>query len=207
MRRSSRLLACVAVGLALIGVPPASRAGTVFPLDQRYGSIDFSVDHLGLFTSHGDFRRFSGTLTIDTERPERTAIRVMIDAQSVEMDSSDGETMVRSSDYFDVERHPVIVFESGQVTQPSPDHYRIEGTIRIRGIVRPITLEAVLTGHPRGPSGPASEFVVDGSLKRGEFGMTADRNFVSDTVQIHVTARIALDHVPAVPANQPPNAG
>ncbi|MBS0561318.1 MAG: YceI family protein [Proteobacteria bacterium] len=198
------------LGVALLCCPAAGRAGTVFPIDQRYGSIDFSVDHLGLFTSHGDFRRFSGTLTIDTEHPERTEIKVMIDAQSVEMDSSDGQAMVRSADYFDVDRHPVIVFRSGRVRQESPDHYRIEGTIRIRDIERPITLEAVLTGHPRGPSGPASEFVVDGSLNRGEFGMVSDRNFVSDTVHIHVTARIALDHVPRLPAGQAaaaPNAG
>jgi polyisoprenoid-binding protein YceI len=188
-----------ALAVVLCCVPAPGKAETVFPLDQRYGSIDFSVDHLGLLTSHGDFRRFSGSLTIDAEHPERTGIRVMIDAQSVDMDSSDGLTMVRSADYFDVDRHPVITFESGRVMAVNTDHYRIDGTIRIRDVARPLTLDAVLTGHPRGPSGPMSEFVVDGTLNRGEFGMVADRNFVSDTVHIHVTARIALDHAPKPP--------
>jgi hypothetical protein len=46
---------------------------------------------------------------------------------------------------------------------------------------------------------------VDGQINRGDFGMVADQSFVSQTVQVHIRARIALDH-PA-PAANGPNAG
>jgi polyisoprenoid-binding protein YceI len=185
------LLLALAMGGALSA---RAAAQTVFAIDQRYGSIEFSVDHLGLFTSHGGFQRFAGTLAIEPARPEQTRIAVRIDAQSVDMDSADGLTMVRSPDYFDVAGHPEIDFNSTSVAVTSPDHYRIMGTIVIRGVARPMTLDAVLAGRERGPSGPFSEFVVDGTINRSEFGMTADQNFVSDTVQVHIKARIALDH-------------
>ncbi len=182
----------------------AARAQTqgVFQIDQRFGSIEFSVDHLGLFTSHGDFQHFMGSLAIDPARPELTRITVRIDARSVDMDSADGLTMVRSPDYFDVAEHPDIVFQSQDVTPTSPDHYRIMGTIEIRGVTKPITLAAVLAGHEKGAAGPVSDFVVDGAINRADFGMVADQNFVSEVVQVHIRARIALDHPPP-PASRP----
>ena len=177
----------------------------VFAIDQRFGTIEFSVDHLGLFTSHGDFRRFMGSLAIDPARPELTTIAVKIDAQSVDLDSAEGLSMVRSPDYFDVAAHPVIAFKSTGVTVVGPDHYRIAGTIEIRGISRPLTLDAMLTGQDKTPAGPVSEFAVSGTINRGEFGMVADQSFVSETVQVHIRARIALDH--AGPAGSGPHAG
>jgi len=197
-----------AIVLAVCGVlPDRARAQTqgVFEIDQRYASIEFSVDHLGLFTSHGDFQRFMGTLAIDPARPDLTTIKVKIDARSVDMDSADGLTMVRSPDYFDVADHPSIAFQSTGVAVTGPDHYRIMGMIEIRGVSRPMTLEAVLAGRDKTPAGPLSEFIVDGTINRGEFGMVADRTFVSDTVQVHIRARIALDH--ATPSASGPHAG
>jgi polyisoprenoid-binding protein YceI len=185
--------------------PVRAQSSGVFSIDQRFGTIDFSVDHLGLFTSHGDFRRFMGRLAIDPAKPELTMIAVKIDAQSVDLDSPQGLSMVRSPDYFDVGAYPVITFHSTGVTVTGPDHYRIAGTIEIRGITRPLTLEAMLTGEEKTPTGPVSEFAVDGTINRGEFGMVADQSFVSETVQVHIRARIALDH-PA-PAGSGAHAG
>jgi len=209
MRRKTIRLA-LAAGLALAawaGAPGRAQAQAqgVFQIDQRFASINFSVDHLGLFTSHGDFARFMGRLAIDPARPELTSITVNIDAQSVDLDSAEGLSMVRSPDYFDVADHPTITFKSTGVAVTAPDHYRISGTIEIRGVTKPLTLEAVLAGHERTPAGPVSEFDVDGSINRGDFGMVADQNFVSETVQVHIRAMIALDH-PA-PVASGPNAG
>ena len=205
MRRKMLVLCFI---LTCFGFPSGlarAQSQGVFAIDQRFGSIEFSVDHLGLFTSHGDFARFMGSLAIDPARPELTTITVKIDAQSVDLDSAEGLSMVRSPDYFDVAAHPVITFRSTGVMVVAPDHYRIMGNIEIRGVTRPMTLDAVLAGLDKTPAGPVSEFDVDGSINRGDFGMVADQNFVSETVQVHIRAMIALDH-PA-PVASGPNAG
>jgi polyisoprenoid-binding protein YceI len=207
-RRTIRLALAAGLALALWGAAGGrawAQSEGVFQIDQRFASIQFSVDHLGLFTSHGDFQRFMGSLAIDPSRPELTSITVKIDAQSVDVDSPQGLSMVRSPDYFDVVEHPTIVFRSTGVAVTAPDHYRISGTIEIRGVTKPLTLTAVLAGRDRTPAGPVSEFDVEGTINRGDFGMVADQNFVSEAVQVHIRARIALDH-PA-PAASGPNAG
>jgi polyisoprenoid-binding protein YceI len=199
------ILCFILMVFGMVPGPARGQSQGVFAIDQRFGTIEFSVDHLGLFTSHGDFRRFMGSLAIDPARPELTTIAVKIDAQSVDLDSAEGLSMVRSPDYFDVADHPVIAFRSTGVTVVGPDHYRIAGTLEIRGISRPWTLDAMLTGQDKTPAGPVSEFAVDGTIHRGEFGMVADQSFVSETVKVHIRARIALDH--PGPAGSGPHAG
>jgi hypothetical protein len=64
----------------LAGIPV--RAAAEYSLNQNFGSIAFSVSHLGLFSSQGEFRRFDAKLDFDDMHPERTHIVVDVDAAS-----------------------------------------------------------------------------------------------------------------------------
>jgi polyisoprenoid-binding protein YceI len=65
----------------------SARAEESYSIDQTFGSIAFSVRHLGLFSSQGQFRRFGGTLLLDAHHPEWTKISVDVDATSADMSS------------------------------------------------------------------------------------------------------------------------
>lgn len=183
-------------GLALAaGAPrPADAQDNHYRIDQHYGGIEFTVEHLGLFTSHGMFDRFNGRLVVDPAHPERTRLDVDVDAGSVSMPWQDAVTMLRSADFFDVKAYPDIHYVSTAVRQLGPDHYRIVGTLRIRGVTRPQTLDATLLDQDAGTADAAkvADFVVSGTLKRSAFGMVADRVFISDTVRLRILARIVL---------------
>ncbi len=186
------LIALLIAGVALV---PSARAQRLYSIDQRYGGIEFTVGHMGLFTSHGMFDRFMGRLIIDPQHPEHTQIDVKVEAGSVSMPWDEGAAMLRSSDFFDAMRYPEIRFESTAVEAFGPDHYRILGQLRIRGVTHAQTLDALLVDRhldaARGSD--VADFVVSGELKRSAFGMMADRVFISDTVGIRIHARIVLD--------------
>jgi polyisoprenoid-binding protein YceI len=187
------VLACVVA----LGAP--ARAQGVYRIDQHFGGIEFSVRNLGLFDSHGMFDRFMGHLVIDPAHPDRTLIDVDVDANSVSMSWDQGVTMLRSADFFDVSKYPEIHFTSSEVRQISPDHYEVDGKLRIRGVAQPQTLDAVLMDRHLDPARGAdvADFVVSGALKRSDFGMVADPGFISDTVTIRIHARIVLDRAAA----------
>jgi len=185
----------IALLVAGAGLVPCAQAQRMYSIDQHYGGIEFTVEHLGLFASHGMFDRFMGRLIIDPQHPEQTRIDVNVEAASVSMPWADGAAMLRSPDYFDALNYPEIRFESTSVETLGPDHYRILGQLRIRGVSHAQTLDAVLLDRhldaARGSD--VADFVVSGALKRSDFGMVADRIFISDTVVIRIHARIALD--------------
>jgi polyisoprenoid-binding protein YceI len=172
----------------------AAHAEDLYSLDQRFGTIAFSVSHLGLFSSRGEFRRFDARLALDAGHPERTQISVVVDAASIDMPWQEAAKMLRGPDFFDVKRYPEIRFTSTSVEAMPSDRYVVRGLVEIRGVQQLLVLNARLVGrHPDPARGAeAAEFVVTGALQRSAFGMTADGMFISDKVNITIRARIEL---------------
>ncbi len=199
IRGAWRLLLLVSVGAACL--PGRASADNSYALDQRYGSIEFAVDSAGIFTAEGQFKRFRSDLMIDEAHPERTRIAVDVEAGSVDMFWPEGVTMLRSPDYFDVQKFPGVHFKSSKVEALSPDHYIISGLIEIRQIQKPFVLDARMVDRHMDSANKMeiADFVVSGALKRSDFGMVADQGLVSDTVKLKITAHILLN--PADRAN------
>jgi len=193
--RIGRSLARV-LALAAVLVPGPGRGANLYTIDPRFGRIEFTVSHLGLFTSHGDFRLFDSALAIDEAHPERTRITVVVDSGSVDMAWPNAVELLRSAAYFDVADHPHVRFSSTAVVPEASGHYLVRGMLEIRGVTRPLALDAALIDRHTDPAthGEVADFVVQGQLLRSAFGMTADPVFISDRVQIRIDARIQLVH-------------
>ncbi len=163
-------------------------------IDQNFGTIAFSVGNLGLFSSHGEFRRFDGTLVIDADHPERTRIAVRVEAGSVAMSWDDAAAMLRSTEFFDVARFPVVRFTSTEVVPEPGNRFAVHGLLEIRGITRPLVLEAALLDQRvDGSHGiQVADFVVRGEMLRSAFGMTSDPAIISDRVQLRIQAHIQV---------------
>jgi len=167
-------------------------------LDQRYGSIAFSVTNFGAFSSTGTFPRFIGKLLIDRSHPEQTKIDVEADATSVRVPWSDGTELLRGPEFFDIAHYPEIRFVSDAIKGVNPRHFLIQGMLEIRGIRRPLTLDATLQQeHTSAANGDEiADFSVTGTLSRSDYGMTSDRIMISDQVKLQIAARVELPPQP-----------
>lgn len=190
------LLLTVLVAAFLVARTAAAEDRYVITPD--FGTIAFSVSNLGLFSSHGEFRRFGGSLVIDSAHPERTRIAVDVAAGSVAMSWDEGAAMLRSSAFFDVAHFPIVRFTSTKVV-PEPGHrFAIDGLLEIRGITRPLVLEAALVDrHVDAPHATqVADFIVRGQLRRSAFGMTSDAAIISDRIHLRIRVRIQLPDPP-----------
>lgn len=197
MRLGSIVPRLIAAALALFVVAAPAGAAQRFQLDQRYGSIAFSVSNLGLFRARGQFGRFVGRLAIDPAHPTATRIAVTVAAGSVQTPWGQETAMLRSADFFDVARYKVIRFASAQVLAKGPGRYLIRGALTLRGRTLPVSLAARLVHAARDPrtGRQIDDFIVTGSVSRRAFGMTADPLFIADRVEIAIHARIILGPV------------
>lgn len=186
---------CLVMLLAWLGTPLPAAAASLYRIDQRYGTIEFSVSILGMFDVQGSFPRFEGELLLDTVHPEQSHIDVAIDANAVEMPLPKEVDLLRSAAYFDAAHYPTEHFVSTSIEVRSPSHYLIHGTLQIRGIVQPQDIDAVLEDRHldtrRGIE--FADFVVTGRIKRSAFGMVANRVMVSDTVRLRIRIRLAVN--------------
>jgi polyisoprenoid-binding protein YceI len=172
----------------------AAQAADLFDLDERYGSIAFSVRNFGAFSSLGSFPRFMGKLLIDRAHPEHTKIDVQADATSVRVPWDSGTDLLRGPDFFDIAHYPEVHFISNTIRGVDPRHFLILGVLEIRGIKRPLTLDATLereqTNMANGDE--IADFAVTGTLRRSDYGMTSQRIMISDLVTLQIAARIEL---------------
>jgi polyisoprenoid-binding protein YceI len=188
-RRIVPLLALIAT----VTILPA-RAADFYTIDRRSGRIEFTVGHLGLFQSHGEFTRFDSKLMIDREHPERTTVAVVIHVGSVTMPWENSADLLRSPEFFDAAHHPDARFTSTAVVPVSADHYAVRGTLELRGVTQTVQLDARLKDRhfDAATQSEVADFVVQGRVQRSAFGMITESVFISDQVDINILARLIL---------------
>ena len=85
----------------------------VWRLDPDRSSVEFHVPNFyGLMTVKGHFGRYDGTLDLSAQ----PAIELTIEAGSLETENKRRDKHLRSADFFDVESHPQVRFESDSAT-------------------------------------------------------------------------------------------
>ncbi|HEX3991431.1 MAG TPA: YceI family protein [Acetobacteraceae bacterium] len=178
----------------VVAASHAACAADLFNLDQRYGSIGFSVTNFGTFSSLGSFPRFMGKLLIDRSHPEQTKIDVQADATSIQVPWDSGTELLRGPDFFDIAHYPHVRYVSDAIRGVDPHHFLIQGVLEIRGVRRPLTLDATLEReHTNMANGnEIADFSVTGTLNRSDYGMTSQRIMISDQVTLQIAARIEL---------------
>ncbi|PWR18106.1 YceI family protein [Zavarzinia aquatilis] len=177
-----------------IGIATPAMAGDLYRIQPGTTTIGFSVDHLGLFSTEGSFGRFEGNLLLDLTDPSDSRVEVRVDTTSVSVPSDLAEDKLRSADYFDPARFPQMRFKAVSVKDLGNDRVEITGDLTIRDVTRREVLQAALTGRRTDPETKAevADFVASGTVERADFGMTADQDFVSNDVQLNISAHIQL---------------
>jgi polyisoprenoid-binding protein YceI len=189
-----RLLLVLGLAVATFGIDSAAARASLYRVDQRYGTVGFSITSLGMFSTEGKFARFEGQLLLDPDHPEQTRIEVTIDGTSVEMPLDDEVSMLRSPPYFDTAQYPTERFVSTSIQEVAPSHYLIHGTLEVRGVANPQDLDAVITERHVDTAKHIqwADFVVTGQMRRSAFGMTADQTMVSDAVHLKIRIRLTV---------------
>ena len=142
-----------------------------FVIDSDHSDVGFSVRHM-LSRTRGRFARFSGQIQLDREQPERSSIVFEVDPASIDTRQPDRDAHLKSGDFFDVERFPVVRFASQRISKLGIDRFRVEGTLDLRGILKPMTLEVTYHGVAKDPWGnERAGFATEAVINRKEFGM------------------------------------
>lgn len=160
--------------------PKSDAPAGEYALDKTHASVVFRVSHLGLSNYTARFTGLDGKLTFDPAAPERMSVRATIDPKSIETDfplpepDFDGE--LAGPNWLDAGKHPAITFVSTRVEPTGPATARVTGDLTMRGVTKPVVLEATFNGGYAGmdmdPAGSRIGFSAKGALKRSDFGVS-----------------------------------
>lgn len=173
----------------------AAAAPETVALDKNDLSIRFRVDGLWLWGIEGRFSEARGKLALDASDPARSWLKVVVHTGSIDTGFSRRDSSLRSADFFDVARHPLMIFESTSIDLVDQHAGIISGNLSMLGVTRPLRLTFEMNtprqaGAPAGVNLPVN-IRASGFLRRSEWGMTALIPAVSDEVYLEIRADVA----------------
>jgi polyisoprenoid-binding protein YceI len=100
-------------------------------------------------------------------------VEATIAAKSIDTGVGQRDDHLRSTDFFDVERFPSIVFQSTRVERLAEGRYRVDGHLTMHGHTQPVTFEVEAAEPVRDPWGNQRVAAsVTGKLNRKAWGLT-----------------------------------
>jgi polyisoprenoid-binding protein YceI len=160
----------LAVGLCLVVVGSSAKASETFKFDQAHSTIAFTVRHM-LGSAKGRFTKFTGTIEVDREHPEKSSVVATIQAASIDTANAKRDEHLRTADFFNVKQYPEITFKSRRVKQTGANTGEITGDFTMHGVTRAITLNVQFVGDPASAAKNSTTRwrVTTAPLKRSEF--------------------------------------
>jgi polyisoprenoid-binding protein YceI len=161
-------------------------------VDPAHSSVEFSVKHLGIATVRGVFNEFEGTFEVGDDGAARA--RGTVKAASIDTNEDTRDNHLRSEDFFHAEVHPELRFESTEIRPLDDASFEIHGELTMRGVTRPVVLEAQLQGGETDPWGNERVGLeVSGQVNRREWGLTWNQMLGSGNVLVGDKVKLSLD--------------
>ena len=176
---------------------PAELTGT-WDIDAGHSLVGFAVKHVVVATTRGHFGTFTGHATIDAAQPENSSATLSIDVTSVTTANEQRDGHLKSADFFDVENHPTITFQSTSA-KADGDKVVLLGDLTIKGVSRPVEITWEFGGIAKDPWGNTKAgFEGTATINRKDWGLDynaaleAGGLLISDKVKLSLEIEAAL---------------
>lgn len=190
MQKLKMLAHGTVISTALIAASTPSMAATTdYQIDAKHTATLFSWSHFGFSNPTANFDDIQGVITVDDKHPEKSSVSVTIPVKSINshVEALDKEFLTEA--WFNEAKYPNITFKSTKVQTRDKKHFKISGDLTVKGVTKPVVLNATLNGmgeHPMAKK-KAIGFNATTSFKRSDFGIGQYVPAVSDEIKVNIT--------------------
>ncbi|MFN0296675.1 YceI family protein [Acinetobacter albensis] len=188
-------LKAITLGLAVASIATFSIAKPVaYKIDPTHTATVFSWNHLGFSTPSANFTDIQGTINVDNEKPANSSVNVTIPVSSINSNVPALDKEFQQEGWFDAAKYPNITFKSTKLETKDKKHFKITGDLTIKGITKPVVLDAVLNKrgiHPMSKLDTVG-FNATTSFNRSAFGIGNLVPNVGDKITVNITTEASV---------------
>jgi len=163
---SIALIAIMVLGLNSIA------QNTQWKVDPSHSTIGFSIDHLVISETTGEFGKYDMEIASDKDDFTDATFNVTIAAASIDTEDEKRDGHLKSADFFDVEKYPTIEFKGKRFEKVGEGKYKVHGTMSMHGVTKEVTLDAKFNGIVKDPwGGTRAGLKVWGEIDRYDYGL------------------------------------
>jgi polyisoprenoid-binding protein YceI len=160
--------------LALIGLGLTSSAQTTnWSTDKSHSSVKFSVEHMVISETEGNFQEFNCTTsTPAADNFNGAQIAFTIQVASINTNDPKRDSHLKSADFFDAEKFSTISFKSIAMKQVEGKNYKLMGMLTMHGVTKEVTFDVVYNGMAKDPWGNVhAGFKIMGQVNRFDYDL------------------------------------
>lgn len=160
-----------------------------YKIDPTHTATVFSWNHFGFSTPSANFSDIQGVIKVDNAKPSNSSVEVTIPVSSVNTNVTALDKEFQQEAWFNAAKYPNITFKSTKVETKDKKHFKITGNLTVKGITKPVVLNAVLNKQGEHPMAkvPAIGFNATTSFNRSEFGIGNYVPNVGDKITVNIT--------------------
>ncbi|MEU5159841.1 YceI family protein [Streptomyces sp. NPDC020875] len=176
-------------------VDPALAALTgEYAIDPAHSRIGFTVRHAMVTNVRGGFDDFEGTLVLNGADPAESSAAIDVRIASIDTGIADRDNHLRSGDFFEVEKFPLMTFRSTGAEATGGDDYRVTGDLTIKDVTRPLTIDLEFNGTATDVYGNERVgFEGSATILRSEWGLTWNAALETGGVMVSDKVKLTLD--------------
>ncbi|HZY00855.1 MAG TPA: YceI family protein [Dermatophilaceae bacterium] len=160
----------------------------IWNVDASHSEVGFTARHLMVSKVRGQFKDFAAVVTV-AQPFELSSVEATVQMASVDTNSADRDTHVKSADFFDVETNPVMTFKSTKVTDDT-----LEGLLTIKGTTNPVTFDLEFGGVSADPwGGTRAGLEATTEINRKDFGLSWNVAVEGGGVLVGEKVKLTLD--------------
>ncbi|MBL7801149.1 MAG: YceI family protein [Chitinophagales bacterium] len=186
----------IITSVALVASMAMANAQT-WQLDKSHSSVKFSVTHMMVSETEGNFKSFTANVTAQKEDFSDLSADFTIQVKSINTDDEKRDGHLASPDFFDAEKYPTITFKSTSFKKVGEKSYKLAGEITMHGVTKPVTFDVKYNGTAKDPYGNTKAgFRASTIVKRSDFNISWNKVLdtggfaLSDEVQVFVNIEL-----------------
>jgi polyisoprenoid-binding protein YceI len=187
------------LSLAPVVVGAQQKLGSLqqYQLDAGHSILEFSI---GFAFTHvkGRFTDPKGSIIYDPVKPENSSVTIIAPSKSLDTGWGNRDRHLKTSDFFDVENYPTVMFQSTRLRRSGKD-WLMDGNLTMHGVTKSMTVPLVLPVPRRSPESgwmiltamstfklARKDFGISGGDKYNAWFNAARQAAMADTVDISI---------------------
>jgi polyisoprenoid-binding protein YceI len=150
-----------------------STSTTKWVLDPTHSEIGFKIKHLMITNVSGNFNKFEVKAETKGDDFNNANVSADIEVESINTNNAQRDAHLRTADFFEAEKYPLISFRSTGVQKLDEETYTLTGNLTIKETTKPVKLALEYGGVTKDPYGNyKAGFSISGKINRHDFGVS-----------------------------------
>ncbi len=167
---------------------PTRVTGGTYAIEGGHTQVLFSYDHFGFTKNMGMLSGGTGTLVLDPKALDKASVTVDVPINTLHTTIAKLDQEFQTEKWFNAAQFPTARFVSTAVHVEDKDSAKIHGNLTIRGVTKPVILDAEFEAAGVNPMNKKETVAFEAStkIKRSDFGINQYVPMVGDEVELKI---------------------